>query len=289
MTLIYKTKGEALEYAYLGLNHYAGCSHGCAYCYMRRMDERFGNIDFDRPRPKREPTELIRQLEREAEKLAGTNRRVQLCFSTDPYQPLDAELKLTRAVIRVLIELHIPFQSLTKGGFLARRDFDLYGADDLFGVTMTAISMELFSKIHKRADEPKIQICSLRVAKSYGIKTWVSLEPVIWPSESLQIIEQTYEFVDLYKIGRLNPPDSGDNINWPKFAADAVGLCEKLGVKYYLKNNLTRLLPAGSYHNTDWRKIETTDILGIKNNKIPCRQPAAAESRDEQNKPFPYA
>ncbi len=250
--LIYKTKGEAQEYAYLGLNHYVGCSHGCGYCYMRTMYQRYKMGDFDKPRPRMEPEALLAQLEKEAAKLAGIKQRVQLCFSTDPYQPIDDDLRLTRKVIQVLRKYNIPFQVLTKGLKHAITDFELYGKNDLFGVTLTSLTP--LSKLETKAAEPIERIGLLKCAHDIRIKTWVSLEPVIWPAETLRIIEATYEFVDLYKIGKMNH-GGGSEHNWQKFAGEAVALCDRLGVKYYLKQNLAALLDKDSYHNTDWRVV----------------------------------
>jgi DNA repair photolyase len=226
---------------------------------MRKMFERYGRTDFHTPRAKGKPVEFIRALSKEATKLAaaaklvGTNKRVQLCFATDPYIPLDGELKLTRAVIEVLRECSIPFQILTKGGDLACRDFDLYGPHDLFGVTLTVPTAdEMAEELEPFAASPQQRMDNLKAAHAKGIKTWVSLEPVIWPDDSLKIIEQTADFVNLYKIGKLNPTGPITHDRYRQFAIDAVDLCERLGVRYYLKENLARLLPAGSFNNTDW-------------------------------------
>jgi DNA repair photolyase len=264
VSLIYIPKGEALEYAFYGINHYIGCSHGCTYCYMRKMYERYQTPGFDKPRAKMDPVDFIRALSKDAVKLIGKtgstgspfNKRVQLCFATDPYIPLDGELKLTRAVIEVLRECRIPFQILTKGGDLAQRDFDLYGPNDLFGVTLTVPQAdEISEELEPYAASPQQRMANLKTAHAAGIKTWVSLEPVLWPADSLKIIEQTADFVNLYKIGKLNPTGPITNELYRKFAIDAVDLCEQRGVKYYLKDNLAKLLPAGSFSNTDWRMV----------------------------------
>jgi DNA repair photolyase len=256
VSLIYCPKGEAREYAFYGINHYIGCSHGCAYCYMRKMHQRFPGIDFDTPRAKAEPVDFIRALSKESLKFAGTQKRVQLCFATDPYIPLDGELKLTRAVIHLLREMDIPFQVLTKGGDLAQRDFDLYGPNDLFGVTLTQPDAdEITEELEPFAASPAQRIENLKVAHGRGIKTWVSLEPVLWPADSLKIIDRTWEFVDLYKIGKLNPTGPITNELYRKFAVDAVDMCNTGRNKYYLKESLAKLLPAGSFHNTDWRIV----------------------------------
>lgn len=249
MSLIRRETGEAAEYAYYGINPYIGCSHGCTYCYVRKMFLRYKLPDFNRPRPKLAPVEFIRRLSRETARFKDKRKRVQLSFATDPYQPIDAEYKLTRACIEVLRECGIPFQILTKAGDLACRDFDLYGPDDLFGVTLTTLSLPC----EPNAATPSQRMASLRAAKGAGIKTWVSIEPVLLPSEVFEIIEGTHEYVDLYKIGKLNyEPTATD---WKAFAKEIVETFKLFGARYYLKSNLARLLPAGSFTNTDWRQV----------------------------------
>ncbi|MGE5604285.1 MAG: hypothetical protein ACM3YE_01175 [Bacteroidota bacterium] len=57
---------------------------------------------------------------------------------------------------------------------------------------------------------------------------WASLEPVIDPEESLEIIRQTHEYVDLYKVGKLNYNQIEKTIDWREFAENAIMLLRKL-------------------------------------------------------------
>lgn len=252
MNIIYRPGGAAEEYAYWGLNHYSGCSHGCSYCYMRDMDKRYGTMDFEHPRTKKN---VLKLLEADCKKLAGTNQRVHLCFATDPYQRLDATVKLTRDVIGMLRAYNIPFQVLTKGGKLAERDFHLYTENDLFGVTLTNLN-EVWCMFHEpMAAPPAERLAALyRAKEEFGIKTWVSLEPVVDASQAFGIIETTCAYVDLYKIGPLNHRKN-PGISWRSFAEDVAELCKARGVRYYLKESLAKYLKPGDYHNTDWRTI----------------------------------
>ncbi len=71
--------------------------------------------------------------------------------------------------------------------------------------------------------------CSKKL-KKMGIQTWASLEPVIDPEQSLEIILQTHEFVDLFKVGgKLNYHPRAREVNWEKFANSAVDLLKTLG------------------------------------------------------------
>ena len=77
---------------------------------------------------------------------------------------------------------------------------------------------------------------------SRGIRTWVSLEPVIDPEQSIELIKQTHEFVDLYKVGKLNHDPLADTIDWRRFGWDAKGLLESLKKAHYIKQGLRALM-----------------------------------------------
>ena len=71
-----------------------------------------------------------------------------------------------------------------------------------------------------------------------GIKTWVSLEPVIDPKQTLELISETYTFVDFYKVGCLNHNELSKKIDWKQFGHDAEKLLIALGNEYYIKKDL---------------------------------------------------
>jgi DNA repair photolyase len=78
----------------------------------------------------------------------------------------------------------------------------------------------------------------LKEAHDEGIKTWVSLEPVLNPETSLQIIRETHTFVDKFKVGLLNYHPLAKTIDWIKFRANVVNLLDNLHCNYYIKNDL---------------------------------------------------
>jgi DNA repair photolyase len=251
MPLIYRPQGEAGEYAYLAINHIVGCRHGCQYCYASKMAKQFGNPNFFTVQTIKE--NAIEQLETEALTYAGTNERVLLCFSCDPYQPIEDDSQITRQIIKILKENRIPFQVLTKGGMRAARDFDLYGPDDAFAVTMTMLNEKSSKLLEPFAATPAERIESLRLAHEKGITTWVSLEPVLDANVSLAIIKETFEFVDHYKIGMLNYQKS--DINWRKFGEIAIDLCRKVKRSYYIKKGLAKFLDGIPFYSVDTRKV----------------------------------
>ena len=247
MQTIYEPKGRALEYSLLALNLYQGCVHGCGYCYAAMMARRYGR-DFQNAgvRPG-----VIEALKKAAPKFAGTDKRVLLCFSCDPYQP--AGNKATREALQVLRLHDIPFQVLTKGGLRAARDFDLYGPRDAFAVTLTSVCFPVAMSHEPNAASPDDRCRALIRAKRHGIQTWVSLEPVIDPDESLEVIRQTHTYVDFYKVGTLN--HAANKTDWRAFGIRAINLLEKLGKRYYVKHDLAKHLDGVKYTSIDTRTV----------------------------------
>lgn len=221
------------------------------YCYVPDVTH---NNDFYKKQSIRE--NVIEQLRKQAPKFARTDERVLLCFLTDPYQLLDEVTQLTREVIKILREFDIPFQVLTKGGMYAARDFDLYRRCDAFGSTLTFLD-EKQSKLNEpNAALPADRIEAIKEARGKGIETWVSLEPVIDDKQSLEIIRQTHEFVDLFRIGKMNHRHV--DIDWQKFGKQAIELCREFEVDYYIKQDLAKYLDGVTYCNVDKRKVKRT-------------------------------
>jgi DNA repair photolyase len=131
---------------------------------------------------------------------------------------------------------------LTKGGTRAERDFDLLTGDDQFGVTLTNLDETLSRKWEPLAKLPAERITSLVRAHEKGIRTWVSLEPVLYPETALEIIRRTHKFVDKFKVGTLNYHPHARNIDWHRFAGDVKSLLDELNCDYYLKNDLRKWL-----------------------------------------------
>ncbi len=215
MKPIYEPKGRAKEYGDYALNIYTGCPHRCYYCFapnvLRRDREQF-HSDV-RPR-ENIVEETIKQLERE--KITG--KLIHLCFTCDPY-PTGYDTSTTREIIKVLKAAGNHVQILTKGD--GSRDFDLLDENDWYGVTYTGADT---------ADEPcaltqTARLFTLAEAKSKGIKTWVSFEPVVNAEQVLWTIWAHHIFFDRVKIGKLNYYLS--NIDWAKFGADAEALCKR--------------------------------------------------------------
>lgn len=111
-----------------------------------------------------------------------------------------------------------------------------------YGATLVFTDETMRKEIEPGAAPTLERIESLRRAHSLGISTFVSMEPVWDPAQALELIEQTVDFVDFYKVGKLNYSAVAKTVDWHKFGHDAVELLEKHNKEYYIKKDLVALM-----------------------------------------------
>jgi DNA repair photolyase len=231
--VIYEPSGAAREYSSLACNLYEGCSHKCVYCYApaatRKKREK-----FEDPKNRRD---FLARLERAAATVKPAEP-VLLSFTCDPYPQFDIERGITRQAIEILHRHGHKVSILTKGGSRALRDIDLLGKGDRFGSTLTFVRDEDSKQWEPEAALPGDRMDTLQRFHQAGIETWVSLEPVIEPAQTLELIQRTHQFVDTFKVGKWNHDQRANEIDWPRFATDVVDLLKKLGKPFVIKDAL---------------------------------------------------
>ena len=243
MSIVYKPKGKAGEYADLAANLYTGCSHGCLYCYAPRMLHRDRETFHAKVEPR---ASILDKLKKEAHMHRG--KEVFLCFTCDPYCDEDSAHRLTRKAITILHDNGVAVNILTKGGIRAMRDFDLLRANphlSRIGTTLTFANSHDTLAWEPRASHPIERVQMLREAKANGIATWASLEPVIDPEQTLSLIRQTASFVDHYKVGRWNYDARANDIDWADFLQRTIELFKECGASYYIKKDLACFSDSG--------------------------------------------
>ena len=240
MKVIYEPKGKAREYAELAVNIYRGCGHGCVYCYAPNVIKMNKLLFFDEPslRPY-----IEKQINNDAYemKINNDNREVLMCFTCDPFQPEDEFHEATRKAIQSFVRYGRHFSILTKGGIRSERDFDLLAEHPnlcRYGVTLVFANDDMSKQYEPGAAPTSERIEVLKKAHGLGIKTWVSLEPVWSYADVWSLTQRTHEFVDEYKIGKLNYHPHAKEVDWKAFKEGVIDLCERLGVNYALKQDL---------------------------------------------------
>ena len=109
------------------------------------------------------------------------------------------------------------------------------------GITLSFINDTSRREWEPMASTVQSRLNILRKAHEMGIYTWVSMEPVIIPQEALEVIRQAHDYVDFWKVGKLNHNKEVErSIDWPKFRDDAIALLESFGSEYYIKEDLRK-------------------------------------------------
>ena len=250
-TCIYAPKGQAGEYAALACNPYRGCGHCCRYNQVGRFRSCYVTRFTGQPVPEFNAgavlvPNFLADLRKEAAKYkaAGITAQVLLTFTSDPYHP--GNTTPTREVLEILIEHGLGFCTLTKGGTRALRDLDLFRPDrDAYAATLTSLDDRFSRQWEPKAPLPGDRIAALKTFHAKGIPTWVSLEPVLDVEATLAVIAATHEFVNFYKVGRLNYDDLTRTIDWRDLTLRAVALLNRLGAAHYFKKDLQPYLPPG--------------------------------------------
>ena len=166
------------------LNAYRGCEHGCIYCYARPYHEYLGlsaGMDFEsRIFVKEHAPELLRQ-----ELLAKSWTPQAIGFSgvTDPYQPVERRLKLTRGCLEVMAEFRNPVAIITKSHTVTR-DIDLLrelASHDaaMVMLSITTLDDDLSGVMEPRASRPQRRLDAVRALGAAGIPVGVMVAPII--------------------------------------------------------------------------------------------------------------
>lgn len=231
MKPLYTPKGKAKEYGDYAVNIYTGCPHRCWYCFAPRVLHKNREEFHSRVEPREGIAEALKkQIEREGVK----DKLIHLCFTCDPY-PTGCDTTVTREVIKVIKESGNHVQILTKGD--GSRDFDLLDGNDWYGITLSGVNP---SATRLYCCPPMDRLKALMDAHIWGIKTWVSFEPVLSAEGVLRDLKDWHKCFDKVKIGKLNYHPS--TIDWADFGRRAEALCKKLGLDYYIKESLRAVM-----------------------------------------------
>lgn len=166
------------------LNPYRGCEHGCVYCYARPSHEYLGfssGLDFERKiLVKHRAPELLRVA---LSRRSWRPRAIAISGVTDPYQPVERRLKLTRGCLAVLSDFRNPVSIITKN-HLVVRDADLLEKLAARGcvhvtVSVTTLRNDLQRVMEPRTSVPVRRLEAIRSLAERGIPAGVFVAPII--------------------------------------------------------------------------------------------------------------
>ena len=168
----------------VSINPYRGCEHGCIYCYARPTHEFLGfssGLDFEsRIMVKYDAPEKLRK------QLASPKWEPQVIVMsgvTDPYQPIEKELEITRGCLKVLAEFRNPVGIITKN-YLVTRDMDLLGELANYQaahvtLSITTLDRKLARIMEPRTSQPNRRLKAIEELASRGISVGVNVAPII--------------------------------------------------------------------------------------------------------------
>jgi DNA repair photolyase len=166
------------------INPYRGCEHGCIYCYARPAHAYMGlspGLDFESKLFFKPGAAAL--LERELARPSYVPGVIHIGGNTDPYQPAERSLRVTRQVLEVLRRHHHPFSIITKSA-LIMRDLDIIGPMGEAGLARVAVSVTTLDRGLARVMEPRAatpwrRLEAVRRLAAVGAPTMVMMAPVI--------------------------------------------------------------------------------------------------------------
>jgi DNA repair photolyase len=282
------------------LNPYRGCEHGCIYCFARPTHSYLGlspGLDFEtRIIAKRNIAEVLRT---ELGRRGYRPSQIAIGTATDCYQPVERELRLTRAVLEVLEETRHPFGIVTKSSAV-ERDLDLIApmaAARLAAVyvTVTTLDAGLARTLEPRAAAPHRRLRTIRALADAGVPVGVSVAPQIpFVTEDMeQVLQAAWEAgarSAFYTVIRL-PWEVAPlfqqwlELHYPQRAGRIMArIREMRGGKDYDADFATRMKGSGIWADLIRQRFEkATDRIGFNRQRIALdtsafRPPSAASA-----------
>ena len=166
------------------VNPYRGCEHGCIYCFARPSHEYLGfsaGLDFEtKIVVKEDAPELLRE---ELMSKKWKPQTIAISGVTDPYQPIERKLQITRRCLAVLAEFRNPVAIITKN-HLVTRDADLLAELASFNAASVAVSVTtLDPKTHHvmepRTTTPELRLQAIETLAKAGVPVTVMVAPVV--------------------------------------------------------------------------------------------------------------
>jgi DNA repair photolyase len=166
------------------INPYRGCEHGCIYCYARPSHAYMNlspGIDFESKIFYKKEAAFL--LEKEINKPNYICKPIVIGANTDPYQPAESKLKITRSLLEIAHQYQHPIAIITKNS-LIERDIDLLenlAQKNLVkvAITITTLSVNLKKILEPRASAPSARLRVIRSLSTRKIPTHIMAAPII--------------------------------------------------------------------------------------------------------------
>ena len=144
------------------INPYLGCEHGCSYCYARPSHSYLDlspGIDFETKIFYK--ANAVERLRAEWQKPSYVCKPITIGANTDPYQPAEKKLRITRALLKLFLSCKHPVSLITKGGLMSR-DMDILADLAAKNLVSVAVSVPTMNDALKRIMEPRVPSSRVR-------------------------------------------------------------------------------------------------------------------------------
>jgi DNA repair photolyase len=166
------------------INPYRGCESGCIYCYARPSHAYMGlspGRDFETRLFYK--ADAAKALEEQLARPGYVCKSITLGANTDPYQPVEKRMRVTRSILEVLARTRHPVSIITKHA-LVLRDLDLLtdmAREGLAGVavSITTLDADLKRLMEPRAASPQARLRALAALSAAGVPVTVMAAPMI--------------------------------------------------------------------------------------------------------------
>lgn len=166
------------------MNPYAGCEHGCIYCYARNVHEYWGysaGLDFERKIiVKKNAPQLLRKF---LMKKDWDATPIMLSGNTDCYQPAEQHYRLTRKMLEVCNEFNQPVGILTKNAAILK-DIDVLREMAKKKIVSAMVSITSFNENLRRVMEPRTTTAKQKLKvinelSNAGVRMGIMMGPMI--------------------------------------------------------------------------------------------------------------
>lgn len=209
------------------INPYRGCLFGCSYCYASRFVHEDAEKKADWGTWVEVKANAVDALLRESHKLFG--KSIFISSATDPYQPVERRLELTRSLLEVVLmafPAHVHIQTRSP---LVVRDIELFRR---FGDSLTVgLSLPTDSDVVRRVFEPRAPAIFRRVQaaqelRAAGIRTTAAIAPLL-PCTPRRLARLVARDFDDYWVGKMNPYEKSEPLaalyaahGWQRYMGD---------------------------------------------------------------------
>lgn len=178
-TIMQRTRPDMISWFYndYNMNLYRGCSHGCIYCDSRSLC--YGIDHFDTIKPKKSALAIL-ESELRRKRIKGI---CGMGSMSDPYNPLETTLELTREALKLFIKYGYGVSIITKSATILR-DLDLLKTLNerqsvLVNITITTADEGLQKIIEPRSSTTLERFEAIQILNENGIKAGITLMPIL--------------------------------------------------------------------------------------------------------------